>query len=493
MILRLDAGVNRYYVQTLAMIFFPGAKFSLDEQVTPDTPIVTVNTADTSVGFTAKVTITIGEISVTAQDTVGKQDKQPMRIKPDKRAIGAAFLKAGEMFFKYTPSWGILTGVRPAKFAIDLIEEGKSETEIRKILTKQYLMTPKKATLLISVAENEIQMLKATPKRSCSVYISIPFCPTRCNYCSFVSYSTQRLKNLIPDYLEQLKKDIDITFKKIKEANLTVSTVYIGGGTPSILNEVQISDLIECINKNISVRELAEFTFEAGRPDTITREKLEVMKQGGVTRVCINPQTLNDSVLEIIGRSHTAEDFYKAYELARTSGIKCINTDIIAGLTGESFASFSRTVDGIISLKPENITIHTFSAKRAAEITQNDKTVYSRSTSVVGKSVDYGQLEAKNAGYLPYYIYRQKNQVGNLENVGYALPGYEGLYNMYMMEETQSIFSIGAGAVSKMVGEDGTTIRRASYPKYPYEYLNDEKHDKAQNEIFAQINECYFK
>ena len=205
---------------------------------------------------------------------------------------------------------------------------------------------------------------------------------------------------------------------------------------------------------------------------------MKMIVDGGVTRVSVNPQTLNDMVLESIGRHHTTEDFYRAYDIARESGIKYINTDMIAGLPGESFSSFSRSVDEIIKLRPDNITFHTFCVKKASDFLRNGTEVYSRTGGDTGKSVDYSQVAAGNAGYVPYYIYRQKNTVGNFENVGYALPGAEGLYNIYMMEEVHSVFAAGAGAVTKLVAKDHSTIKRIAMPKYPYEYLDKATYEK---------------
>ena len=349
---------------------------------------------------------------------------------------------------------------------------------IRKELCSEYFLNPKKASLLTDIAKKEAQIIKRTPADSCSVYISIPFCPTRCAYCSFVSYSTKRLLSMTDDYLTQLYTDIDRTFENIKRLGLNVRTVYVGGGTPTVLTPMQIGSLLEKINSHVDTSSLSEFTFEAGRPDTVTAEKMKLIVDGGVTRVSVNPQTLNDMVLESIGRHHTTEDFYRAYDVARASGIKYINTDMIAGLPGESFSSFSRSVDDIIALRPDNITFHTFCVKKASDFLRNGTEVYSRTGGETGKSVDYSQVAAGIAGYVPYYIYRQKNTVGNFENVGYSLPGAEGLYNIYMMEEVHSVFAAGAGAVTKLVAKDKSVIKRTSMPKYPYEYLNMETYGK---------------
>lgn len=490
MILKVDSNINRYYVQALCMVFFPGAKFAENEQLTPETPIVEVSTSENEEGVSAIASFTIGDKCVRAEHTE-PHIKSNVKIDTKKVAVGVAVFKVGEKFFKYSPSWGILTGVRPSKIAGDLLAKGLSVSEIKSIFTKQYFINPKKAALVINVAQNEAKKIKTLEENTCSLYISIPFCPTRCSYCSFVSYSTNRLLSLIPDYIEKLLSDLDDTFQLIRELNQKIITVYIGGGTPSILSAEQLQMLFGKINDNIDVASLSEYTFEAGRPDTITSEKLKLAKEMGVNRISINPQTLNDAVLETIGRRHTADDFYKAYDIVRESGIQCINTDLIAGLPGESFSSFSKTVDAILKLHPENITFHTFCVKKAADVLKNDKNIYSRVIGHTGQSVDYAQLEAKNAGYIPYYMYRQKNTIGNYENVGFSLEGFEGLYNIYMMEELHSIFAVGAGAVSKMVSPSRKSIERAFMPKYPYEYLQMGNNSEKKKEFYNKIRTFY--
>ncbi|MBQ8416080.1 MAG: coproporphyrinogen dehydrogenase HemZ, partial [Clostridia bacterium] len=334
------------------------------------------------------------------------------------------------------------------------------------------------AALATEVALNEEKLIGEPSPKDCSVYISIPFCPTRCSYCSFVSYTSPKLLSLIPDYLAHLVNDLEQTLEQIKLLGLRICTVYIGGGTPTILTAEQLRFLLSKISERIDISSLEEFTLESGRPDTITAEKMAVAKEYGVTRVCVNPQSLCEAVLQSIGRCHTAEDFLRAYDIARASGIPNINTDLIVGLPGDTFKTFSATFERILSLRPENITVHTFCIKKAAEILRKGNSVYSLRGGDAGKCVDYSQLKTQQEGYLPYYMYRQKNTVGNLENVGFALEGAECRYNVYMMEEVHSIFAVGAGAVSKMVDyrpKNGgkPKIERLFYPKYPYEYLDD--------------------
>lgn len=313
------------------------------------------------------------------------------------------------------------------------------------------------------------------PRNSCSLYLSVPFCPSRCSYCSFVSFATEGLLRQIPAYLDKLCDEIRQTTALIRSLGLSLTTVYIGGGTPTTLNEAQLKRLLDTVCENVNVGALREFTLEAGRPDTINAEKLAIAKEHGVCRVSINPQTLNDEILRSVGRRHTVKQFYSAYETARKSGIPIINTDLIAGLPGESAESFFHSVDEIMRLAPENFTVHTFCVKRAADLRHTEQSHFSRSAGRVGDMVEYARACAAEHGYAPYYLYRQKNTVGNLENVGYAKPGTQSLYNVYMMEEFHSVFGCGAGAVTRLVGNDPSKMLRIFSAKYPYEYLCENK------------------
>ena len=476
MILKIEGGVNRYYVQTLCMVFFPGATFSESEQPGPDVPEVLVRLFHEEAIIRATATIRIGD-KETAGEGVSELGEGKNASRAEKIAVGRAVFAAGKAFFSYTPPWGILTGVRPAKVATELIRGGNGIRLSRAILRDEYFLNPRKAALAVSVASAEMKLTNKLPRDLCSVYISIPFCPSRCAYCSFVSYTSDKLLSLIDDYLLELYKDIDNTFSIIRELGLRVATVYIGGGTPTVLSPDRMARLLERIAKNVDPSTLMEFTVEAGRPDTITREKLDVIRDGGAGRISVNPQTLSEDVLRSIGRHHTVEQFYRAFETAREAGIDAVNVDLIAGLPEDTFRIFSDSFDKILTLAPENITVHTFCVKRSAALRQKDG-IYTLGSADAAKSVEYSQMRAKLAGYRPYYMYRQKNTVGNLENVGYALPGKEGLYNIFMMEELHSIFAAGAGAVTKLVryrdpAEGNSVIERIFMPKYPYEYLRD--------------------
>lgn len=480
MILKVNGDINRYYVQTLCMVFFPGATFGENEQPGEDIPEVAVDVYRDSENtcVTAYASIKLNDKLCEATESVSLAEEINFATH-EAIAVGKAIFAAGKELLGHTPPWGILTGVRPAKVANSILRSGKGILKTKKVLRDEYFLNPQKAALAVSVASAEMKMLKKMQRNTCSLYISIPFCPSRCAYCSFVSYTTKRLLSMIDDYLEAMLIDLDDTFDTIRKLGLKVTTVYIGGGTPTTLSADQLEKLLGKICDNIDPESLLEFTLEAGRPDTITREKLEVAKAHGVTRISVNPQTLNDDILKEIGRRHTVEDFFRAYAMAKEIGFRDINVDLIAGLPGDDFKNFSETVDRIIELKPTNITVHTFCVKKASDALRNNSSVYSLSGGDAAKSVSYSQLKTKFAGYKPYYMYRQKNTVGNLENVGFSIEGHEGIYNVYMMEEFQTIFAVGAGAVTKLVKFDGNShtdaqIMRLFRPKYPYEYLAEE-------------------
>ncbi len=481
MILRIQSTVKPYYIQTLAMIFFPGARFTETEEETVDTIVASVISVERDGGVFAIVTLKQGEKICSAEAFFANTDNAE---KTAKLAVGAAFMRAGEDFTGFTPPWGTLTGVRPAKVATELLESGLTPDEAAVRMSRDYLTSQTKAKLAVDVALAEARLITPERRRECSVYIGIPFCPSKCAYCSFVSYTSPKLLSLIPEYLTALSRDIDGIFGLIRDLQMKVASVYIGGGTPTVLDTDGLSFLLDKIRSHAP--SVSEFTLEAGRPDTITREKLRIAAEHGVDRISVNTQTLNDEVLRKIGRAHSSDMFFEAYANARESGIKNINVDLIAGLPYDTAESFKKTVDGVIALSPENITVHTFSVKRASEFKAEGR--FDRSGTIAAESVDYSQFALTGAGYMPYYMYRQKNTVGNLENVGYAKPGHEGLYNIYMMEEIHSIFAAGASSVTKLVSmpdaQGSVRIERFFQPKYPYEYLRLHDSDEAEKKIY---------
>ena len=472
MIVRIQGPVSESYVQTLCLMLFPGVSFPEGEEEGKDTLCAEVCLTEDGPGCSASLRLRCAGRTVDAAHTVPYGSvSSPERAA--KIAVGQCFFSAGEALFSYRPAWGILTGVRPAKLASEYLDKGWSPDQVRAVLLREMLTSEEKAALVTDVAVFERRLARSTAPDTCSLYVSIPFCPTRCAYCSFVSCTTPRLLKLIPAYLEKLLSDIRGTAELLDECGLRLQTVYVGGGTPTTLDAESLRRLVSGIREAFPSAAFPEFTVECGRPDTITEEKLRVLREAGVNRISVNPQTLNDEVLARIGRSHTSAEFFRAFALARECGIPQINTDLIAGLPGESFESFAGSTDRILELRPENLTVHTFCVKRSSQWRKDGADVYSREGETAAESVSYSHRRAREEGYAPYYLYRQKNTVGNLENVGFCLPGTEGLYNILMMEELHSVFAVGAGAVTKLVSPDRKRIERIFSPKYPYEYLED--------------------
>ena len=367
--------------------------------------------------------------------------------------------------------WGILTGVRPIKLFRSLAEKHNVEYA-KKYFTEKLLVSPEKAELSAATEKYEKKILSLSTPVSFSLYISVPFCPSRCSYCSFVSQSIEKAKRLVQPYFELLCKEIEYTAEIVKQCGLKPESVYVGGGTPTVLSAPQLSALIETVNKNFDMSVCREFTVEAGRPDTIDIDKLHAIKNGGVDRISINPQTMNDSVLEIIGRKHTSEQTLKAFELARKAGFGHINTDIIAGLPTESAESFNSSLDRICELSPESVTVHTLAMKRSSRLTKQGMTVGEGKESPAAEMLRYAEKKLIDLGYHPYYLYRQTRMEGNLENVGWAKEGYDGIYNVYVMDETHTILGCGAGAVTKLKNPCSNELTRIFNYKYPYEYIN---------------------
>ena len=482
-----EGDINQYYLQTLCMLFFPRAKFSNTEKLGPDTPVAIVKVTSDSKTAYAEASLALGGRSVLKYHS---EDYKPDEPEKNTRSIAAskAFYFAATEFCGYNPPWGLLTGVRPTKLAFDRINAGMTKDQTVKSLRSDYLMYPKKAILATDIARTEAKIIKNYSDRDCSIYVSIPFCPSRCDYCSFVSYTTKKLLSLIPDYLAAMKRELELLSGMIRDLGMNVVTIYVGGGTPSTLDENRLEDLLSFIDSCFDTKALHEYTFEAGRADTITAEKLASCKAHNVSRISVNPQSLCEEVLVNVGRMHTVKQFYEAYELAAKSGIPHINTDLIIGLPGDTFRTYSDTIEKIIELSPDNITAHTFAMKKSSALTATGENVVTEDNRELVKCVDYTQIVTKSAGYYPYYMYRQKNSAGNLENVGFCKKGAEGIYNILMMEEVHTIFAVGAGAVTKLTADRGERIERVFNPKYPYEYLAEDRgseHAKLREKTFG--------
>lgn len=371
----------------------------------------------------------------------------------------------------FKPPWGILFGVRPAKLMHRFVEQ-MGEEKARAYFINDFLATPEKTNLAIEVMKHENQIISLSGENSFSLYVSIPFCPTRCSYCSFVSHSIERTKALVSPYVELLCKELKSIAQVAKNLSLRLETVYFGGGTPTTLNSNQLYTILKTIEENFDLSNVREYTVEAGRPDTVTEEKLLTLKSAGVSRISINPQSFNDEVLEAIGRRHTAKQTIDAYNLAVKSGFDNINMDFIAGLPKDNLDSFRNSIDTAVNLGANSVTVHTLALKSGAYMVTKDLTFDLSDRITTSDMVDYSYKKLSSSGYYPYYMYRQSKSLGNLENVGWCKPSKDCLYNVYMMDETHSVFSAGAGAVTRLKAQKSGKIDRIYNFKYPYEYID---------------------
>ncbi len=403
-----------------------------------------------------------------------------------RRAMGRCFFLAARALTGTTPPWGMLTGVRPVKLPTRSLLAGATPEQARKEMEEDLYVSPRRARLAVDCAQASAAVDKALSPNQVSLYIGIPFCPTRCAYCSFVSADVGRTLKLLDPYVDALITELEETGRVLKEAGLSVYSLYMGGGTPTTLSAQQLDRVLSAARTHLPLEGCVEYTVEAGRPDTITRDKLLVLKDQGIGRISINPQTLEDEVLRAIGRRHSAQDILDAYALAREVGFQSINMDLIAGLPRDSVHGFARSLEGVLALKPENITVHTLALKKGSGLM--DRPELLPSGQEVAQMVELS-LDALEAGdYHPYYLYRQKYMSGSLENVGWCRQGQESIYNIIMMEELQTVVSVGGGGVTKLVDRQAGKILRLPNPKYPHDYLSSLDKVLAQKQELASLS-----
>lgn len=454
----------KYELEKLIRIFLPFEKIEfLNEKVKGDCVAVA------EIGDKAYATLDFGGKTFSKSREIENINNN--FEKDNELFLALALFECLKECFNYSPQWGILTGVRPAKL-FSRISKNKGVSFAEDYFKNYLMVSDKKIALCKKTIMGEGSITEKSKPDSFSLYISVPFCPSRCNYCSFVSHSVEQAKAYIPRYVELLCEELRITAQKAKQNNLKLMTVYIGGGTPTTLSPEQITLVMNTVRENFDLSNVLEYTVEAGRPDTITKEKLLAIKNGGATRISINPQTMNDRVLEIIGRRHTASQAIDAFILARECGFDNINMDLIAGLLGDDHDSFVDTVKTVVGLNPESVTVHSLSMKRSSNLTTSGQIPEIEMGKVASDMVDFAYNYLSDNSIYPYYMYRQSKTVGNLENVGYSKSGYECLYNVYIMDETHTILACGASAVTKLREPDGDKIERIFNFKYPYEYIN---------------------
>ncbi len=476
MILIIDSHPFRYEMEALCRMFLHGRELKITEEaeIPPKEDYIYTALEGDEITVKAKIDGKYAEAKRTAEN----EHARNMEL--------AVFGVLTEIL-SIRPKWGVLTGIRPVKLAMQLHDMGLSEEEIRKKLKEERLVSDEKLDLLLTTMEHELEIRASSRPNSVSLYISIPFCPSRCSYCTFTSHSVEKAAKLIPQYVELLCGELKDIAVLIDEIGLHLETVYMGGGTPTVLTAKQLDRVLSTVNESFDMTGVRELTVEAGRPDTITAEKLAVLKKNGVGRISINPQTMDDEVLAAIGRKHTAEDVKNAFALAKTFDFDSINMDLISGLPGDNMEKFRKTIAEVIAMNPDNITLHTLTVKHGANLAPMAQSVFAATADAMN---EYAYGEFAKAGYFPYYLYRQKGTVDNLENVGFCKPGKEGIYNIFIMDETHTVLSAGAGGVTKMKAPYDKKIERIFNFKYPYEYI---ERFELMNERKEQVRNFYEK
>ena len=472
---------DRYAVEQLQLALFP------------DEPMEPVDAPFSGDGAVSALHVGKTWLTATAELTLhGKTARASRRLRADRadvpsrrRLLQNAYYDAAVQL-RDPPEWGSLSGVRPTKLTTRCLLGGGTAADADRLLRERYHVSPARRRLCVEASLATAEAVKRLEPNDVSVYIGIPFCPTRCIYCSFVSASTEKTAGLLPQYLDALIRELETVGRLLAASGRRVRTLYIGGGTPTTLSTPQLRQLMDAIRTHFDLSGLIEYTVEGGRPDTLDDEKLRAIRVGGCDRVSINPQTMNDAVLRAVGRRHTAAQTVEAFEAARRAGFDGINMDLIAGLPGDTPESFAASLDAVLALAPSNVTVHTLALKRGAELAMRQLTLPSAED--VRQMLQYAERALRERGYAPYYLYRQKYMSGSFENVGWCKPGYAGLYNIYMMEELHSILSLGGGAMTKINLPDGT-LERFHNPKFPQQYLarlDDVLAQKAQ--AFALLN-----
>lgn len=385
-------------------------------------------------------------------------------------ALKQAFYKAGTALLGHELPWGSLTGVRPVKLPTKAMLAGKTAKQARRELEQEYRVSPPRAALAVECAQAALDVRRTLTPDGMALYIGVPFCPSRCAYCSFISADVKGSLALVEPYVDALCREIELAGALLRERGLRISCAYMGGGTPTTLSAQQLHRVLSCVERTLPMEGCAEFTVEAGRPDTITADKLTALREHGVHRISINPQTMEDQVLQAMGRAHTAAEIVRAMALAGEHFGGMVNMDLIAGLPADTLAGFQRTLDRVLSMAPANITVHTLALKKGSRLTQEGGALCTPET--VEAMLALAERRLREAGYAPYYLYRQKYMSGSFENVGWARPGAVCAYNIVMMEELQSVLSLGAGGITKLVDPARGKIVRLNNPKYAREYLD---------------------
>ena len=477
---------ERYTVEQSLMNLFPG-ELPVYAPVEPGEDGAVLSCREAGDRLTASAELTLGGRTVSRTWETALSGSDFDREGRRRHAIGACFYLAALEFLPSPPPWGMLTGVRPDKPAAWAVMAGKTPGEARRMLEETYFVSPSRSALAAETGAMAAQAARGLEERDIAVYIGIPFCPTRCAYCSFVSQSVERSSPLVAPYLDALVREIRAGGEMVRRQGLRVRCLYMGGGTPTTLAADQLDRVLTAFERSFDTASCGEITVEAGRPDTITAEKLAVLKAHGVTRVSVNPQTMEDHVLRAIGRGHTAGDIDRAMDLAARYAFPHVNMDLIAGLPEDSPAGFRRSLDRCLAYGTDNITVHTLALKKGSRILTEGLSI--PAPEAVAEMLDHAGSALRSAGHRPYYLYRQKYMSGSFENIGWCRPGAACLYNIYIMSELCSILSFGAGGSTKMVQPGTNRIERAFNVKYPKEYTERPQKCLANQRLFAAFYE----
>ncbi len=482
--LYLKGHAERYPVEQLQMQLFGDRPTQFVETPFSGEDGAVSSLHDGKIYRTATAKITLDGKTATAARRI-PLTKADVRL--TRRILQQSYYLAAVQLLPEAPPWGALSGVRPTKLATKVRLEGGREQDADRMLRDVYFVTPERRRLCLDASRHTLEAARLLAPDDLSLYIGIPFCPTRCAYCSFVSESVERFGEFLPPFLDCLIREIEYTGALLKRSGWHIRSLYIGGGTPTTLSTPQMTRLLDAIGTHFDLSRSLEFTVEGGRPDTLDLAKLRAIRAGGATRISINPQTMSDSVLRAIGRRHTAAETVEAFRMAREAGFDDINMDLIAGLPGDTPASFSETVQQVLALEPSNVTVHTLALKKGADLFQRRVTLPTREDVAQMLAASGRQLRA--AAFEPYYLYRQKYMSGSFENVGWCRAGYTGYYNIYMMEELHSILSLGGGGMNKINLPAGA-LERFHNPKYPQDYI--QRIDtvlRQKDEIFALLEQ----
>ena len=446
---------DRYAVEQLQMALFPDNRSGQAES--------TLRRGNTWLTATTRITLN-GETAVASRRL--RTAEETVRLR--RRALQQSYYLAALQLLPKAPAWGALAGVRPTKITTKHLLEGGTPKSAEKLMKDVYYVTEDRRKLSVDCSLSTVNAVKLMEPEDISVYVGIPFCPTRCTYCSFVSRTIGKKTELLEPYLAALEKEVRVTAELMKHSGKHLRTIYIGGGTPTTLSTPQMIRLLDTLRESFDFGRCIEFTVEGGRPDTLDAEKLRAIREHGADRMSINPQTMEDHVLRACGRPHKAEDVVRAYQEAVDAGFAAINMDLIAGLPQDDFDGFRRSLDAVAALNPANITVHTLALKKGADLFEKRDGL--STAEEVSRMVDYANQTLRDLSYKPYYLYRQKYMSGSFENVGWSRDGLDCLYNIYMMEELHTIVSLGGGGMNKVNLPDGT-LQRFHNPKFPEQYI----------------------